>query len=119
MSDDDLLISELPLYGSSLAPLTIEGKVSDLVGYIIEHAGYMTYTLRLWDLGEDRELHESEHENVRSALKPLQEQAKVLQEKEQEPARILQEQAKTARKQAKAKTAQKPERVHAPSLDYS
>ena len=69
--EHDIHVSELPLYGSSIAPLEIRGHLNCKTEYVLEHAGYMTYTLRIRDLRSDTEIHVSDHKTIRRALVQL------------------------------------------------
>lgn len=74
----DGLFSELPLFGSSVAPITIKGQVNVNTEYSIDHAGYLKWTLRLRDLKSDTEIHVSDHEGIRGALVQLRQYPSVV-----------------------------------------
>ena len=71
------------LHGSSMAPLEIRGHVNVRTEHVIEHGGYLSFTLRLRDLKSNTEIHVSDHDNIRSALVQLQQYPK-LEQSEQE-----------------------------------
>ena len=70
--------------------LKVRAHVNVRTEYVIEHAGYMTYTLRLRDLRSDTEIHVSDHDCIRSVLKQLRQYPSV-SEQEQEPSNSEQE----------------------------